>query len=706
MSYIPEDYVEKVYAGWLGKIIGVRHGSNIEGWSYEEIYKKYGEISDYLFEFKNFAADDDTNGPIFFLRALEDYKCYSELKPEQVGLTWLNYAPFEHGFFWWGGYGKSTEHTAYLNLRSGIMAPRSGSIKQNGKAVAEQIGGQIFIDTWGLAVPCNYGLAADYARNAASVSHDGNGIYGSMFIAACISAAFNMKDIGSIINAGLSVIPKDCEYSIMASDIISYFNNNPNSWRDCYQFIKGNYGYDKYPGSCHIIPNAAIILLSLLYGDGDFSKSINVCNMCGWDTDCNAANVGAIVGVMVGLDGIEMKWRNPINDLLICSSVIGSLNIMDIPDSAFYIAKIGYKIAGAQMGNKWKDIIVGKAAKFHFELPGSTHAFRLKADEKEKVKLWLNQTTEVAHTGEGSLRVNADIKCNTEENVKIKAFIKTYYRPSDFNDSRYDPAFSPILYPGQRLQAYVMSDNDVSACLYILDGNSNTQFSSELTQLRKGEWVSLSYVIPPMCGACIEEAGVEFLSPSGTLIAYIDDFDIKGEPSYTLDFSKERIEVWNFMHREISQMTILKGLWDLENGELSGSCNDFGEAYSGLYDMKNYTMKVVLAPVLGEYHNINFRVQGAIRSYALGLSSGNKLVLYKNNNGYKELTSMDYDWELGMEYEFIISVVHEKIQISDNNKSLIKYEDKDSPYLSGQFGFSVWLGSHCHYKSLEINALS
>lgn len=583
---------------------------------------------------------------------------------------------------------------------------------QNGEAVAEQIGGQIFIDTWGLAVPCNYSLAAEYARKAASVSHDGNGIYGSMFIAACISAAFTMNDIGSIINAGLSVIPQDCEYSIMAHDVIAYIDNNPNNWRECYQFIKNNYGYDRYPGCCHIIPNAAIILLSMIYGGGNFSKSINICNMCGWDTDCNTANVGAIVGVMVGLDGIEMKWRKPINDLLICSSVIGSLNIMDIPDSVFYIVKIGYRIAGCQPKNKWNDIILGKDAKFHFELPGSTHAFRLKADEGEEVRLWLNQTNEVAHTGEGSLKVNGDIKFNTNKPVKIKAFIKTYYRPSDFNDSRYDPSFSPILYPGQMLQAYVMLDNamenDVSACLYILDGNSNIQFSSELTKLQKGKWISLSYVIPPMSGTCIEEAGVEFLSPSGAriLTAYIDDFDIKGAPSYTLDFSKERIEVWNFMHREISQMTILKGLWDLENGVLSGSCHDFGEAYSGLYDMKNYTIKVTLIPMLGEYHNINFRVQGAIRSYALGLSSGNRLVLYKNNNGYINLDSIEYEWELKMEYEFIISVVNEKIQVSDKNEILIKYEDTDNPYLSGQFGFSVWSGSHCHYKFLEIKELS
>jgi len=148
---IPDNYMEKLYAGWLGKLIGVRFGAPIEGWSYEQIEKTYGEVEDYLVDYREFAADDDSNGPMFFLRALEDYGLNATA--EEMGLTWLNYAPYEHGFYWWGGYGNSTEHTAYLNLRSGIPAPRSGSVEQNGAAVAEQIGGQIFIDTWGLVNP-------------------------------------------------------------------------------------------------------------------------------------------------------------------------------------------------------------------------------------------------------------------------------------------------------------------------------------------------------------------------------------------------------------------------------------------------------------------------------------------------------------------------------------------------------------------------
>ena len=97
MKTIPNDYVERLYAGWLGKLIGIRHGAPIEGWLHERIAMAYGEIDHYLVDYKDFAADDDSNGPTFFLRALKDYTYTESLTPEQIGLTWLNYAPYEHG---------------------------------------------------------------------------------------------------------------------------------------------------------------------------------------------------------------------------------------------------------------------------------------------------------------------------------------------------------------------------------------------------------------------------------------------------------------------------------------------------------------------------------------------------------------------------------------------------------------------------------
>ena len=182
--HMKQEWIEKIYAGWLAKIVGIRLGAPVESWTYEKIKAVYGALSGYPTQYRRFAADDDSNGPLFFLRALEDCgKPAQEMTADDVAEALLNYAPFEHGFFWWGGYGVSTEHTAYLNLRAGIPAPRSGSIEQNGSTIAEQIGGQIFIDTWGLVAPGNPALAARLAEKAASVTHGGEGVLGGVFIA-------------------------------------------------------------------------------------------------------------------------------------------------------------------------------------------------------------------------------------------------------------------------------------------------------------------------------------------------------------------------------------------------------------------------------------------------------------------------------------------------------------------------------------------
>ncbi len=293
---LPSDYIERVYAGVLGKTIGVRHGSNDEGWSYEKIRETFGEVTDYLFTFRNFAADDDTNGTFLLPLALRDYGLDRESLSDHVADTLLNYAPDHHGFFWWGPYGVSTERTAYDNLKAGLRPPYSGSAACNGPTIAEQIGGQIFIDGWGMLAPGEEALAADLAARAACVTHGDNGVYGGMFIAAAVAAAFDAKDIGEVLRRALAVIPEDCAYARMVRDIWRFFDENPDDWRACLAYIRKNYWRDKYPGNCHIMPNAAMMMLSMLYGRGSFSDTINICNMCGWDTDCNVGNVARSSG--------------------------------------------------------------------------------------------------------------------------------------------------------------------------------------------------------------------------------------------------------------------------------------------------------------------------------------------------------------------------------------------------------------------------
>ena len=703
---VPFDYIERCYAGWLGKIAGVRLGAPIEGWTYDRIRRVLGDnVYDYIVDYRDFAADDDTNGPMFFLRSLEDYGCSEALTAEQIGKTWLNYTPYEHGFYWWGGYGVSTEHTAYLNLRAGIPAPQSGSIAQNGSTVAEQIGGQIFIDAWGLINPGEPERAARFARKAASVSHDGEGIYGGQFVAACIAAAFTCRDIRTVIETGLSVIPEDCAYRRMARDVIAFHDAHPENWRDCFDFVHNHYGYDRYPGNCHIIPNSAVMVLAMLYGEGDFTRTIGICNMCGWDTDCTTGNVGAIMGVLCGLEGIDYdRWLRPIHDFLACSSVMGDLNIMDIPWSVFFMARMAYRLAGEEYPQRWAKILNGDAARFHFELPGSTHSFRVDGAFHHRLD------NAASPDGEGRcLKVWASPDAGSDT---VEIFHKTYYHPKDFNDSRYDPSFSPILYPGQRVTARVMldadSDGEYVCCAYVLDGNAGERYCGEWTALKKGEWAGVSVEIPALDGACIERAGViieRIQGWNGSFVAYVDDVDFAGQPNYRLNFARERTEVWTPFHREVSQLSRLKGIWTLEDGRLYGTGADYAEAYTGDSHWRDVEATVGLTPISGGCSQFMVRVQGACRCCAVRMEAGGRLKLMKNEDTqYRCLCECGFEWRPGEEYRLTLRAEGNVLTVLRDGKALLSYADGDHPYLTGSVGFGVSQG-RCAFDGIRIVGL-
>jgi ADP-ribosylglycohydrolase len=262
---IPNDYGERVYAGVLGKIIGVYLGRPFEGATYESILENLGEIEYYVNDrMANtnlprdkhpplVVTDDDITGTFTFLRALSDYGNSLDLTPAQIGQSWLNYIIEERTILWWGGFGNSTEHTAFIRLKNGIQAPASGSIEMNSAVVAEQIGAQIFIDGWGMVSPGNPERAADLAGRAASVSHDREAKYGAQVLAAMEAQAFIESDINKLLDVGVSVIPKDSTIYRMISDIRGYHAAEPD-WHKGRAKMAELYNYENYGGNCHMVP--------------------------------------------------------------------------------------------------------------------------------------------------------------------------------------------------------------------------------------------------------------------------------------------------------------------------------------------------------------------------------------------------------------------------------------------------------------------
>ena len=165
--------------------------------------------------------------------------------------------------------------------------------------------------------------------------------------------------------------PHPDDTSRLIADIRRWHAENPD-WLTTRQLIQDTYGYDKFPGNCHVVPNHALMIMAVLYAPHDFQAAQRIVNTAGWDTDCNAGNVGCLSGLMLGLDGIEAgpDWRGPVADRLLISSADGGNGINDAVRIAYYVANLGRRLAGEAPLPLPKD-----GARFHFSLPGSVQGF-------------------------------------------------------------------------------------------------------------------------------------------------------------------------------------------------------------------------------------------------------------------------------------------------------------------------------------------
>jgi ADP-ribosylglycohydrolase len=699
---ISNDYLEKVYAGFLGMNAGIRLGAPVEPteWTPETIQDVYGDIRGYVKDYKTFSADDDANGPVFFLRALYDDAVNRELTAEDVGRAWLNYTREGIGMFWWGGEGISTEHTAYQNLKNGIPAPKSGSAEVNGIVLAEQIGGQIFVDSWGLLFPNHPKKAADYAETAASVSHDKNGLYGARFIAACISSAFSARTIIEVMEAGLSQIPDDSTYANVVRAVINFHKQEPDNFRQCRQYLEDHWGYDKYPGICHIIPNAGVCVLALLYGNGQFARTIEIATMCGWDTDCNAGNVGTIMGVYTGINGIPDHYRKPINDFIATSSVSGYLNILDIPTFSKSLALLGYKMANQDPPVELKNSYREEEIYFDFTLPGATHGFRTDFP----FKTFMRHNPHKGYQRKGSLEVIIDRMFQGESS---KIFYKPFYRREEFNDEKYKPTFAPQVYSGQTVSLKIypekLQGEDFILTPFVRNTYTKENIKLEPIKLKNEKWNSIEFIVPDTEGALIDEAGIIIESPSaltkrafGKL--YIDEFRVYGKPCYSIDFNKQSIEflcVTPFAHH--------KGNWTIENGKMKVSSLTDCAAFTGNYFSKNYKISATIIPRKGLSHNLLFRASGVKRYYQIGFDGKNQVSFIYNDFGIKKLMSVPFDWEHDIEYRFELTCKGDEIDFSINHKKVLFLED--SCCTRGMFGFSLMEQGECLISEIKVEEL-
>lgn len=337
-----EELRKKLAGAWTGRIAGCLLGKPVEGWRRNLMYpvleatgnypmKKYicqNEFSDELVKKYNlnrsacFAdnvkgaspVDDDTNYTVFALKLVSTYG--RNFTPQDVLEGWLRWIPCFSTC--------TAERVAYRNAAMGLLPPET-AVYNN--PYREWIGAQIRGDFFGYINPGKPETAAEMAFRDASISHVKNGIYGEMYVSAMIAAAAATSDIREIIETGLAYVPAKSRLTDDVRYVISLYDSGKTAG-EIIEAIHEKYNENSGNDWCYTNSNAMIVTMALLCGGGDFGQSICLAVQSCFDTDCNGATVGSIIGMRNGEDGIDPYWYAPFNKKLL--TTIEGYGLVDV----------------------------------------------------------------------------------------------------------------------------------------------------------------------------------------------------------------------------------------------------------------------------------------------------------------------------------------------------------------------------------------
>ncbi|MEM4409068.1 MAG: ADP-ribosylglycohydrolase family protein [Candidatus Caldarchaeum sp.] len=323
-----EELMDRVWGGWVGRCCGCLLGKPVEGWTRSRLRAYLEETSQYPLcyyvqapertgsseipkdsesvRFPEYGSgmpeDDDLNYTVIALVV------YQERGPlfssKDVAEVWLSRLPLLRTC--------TAERVAYRNIACGKLPPGSATYRN---PYREWIGARIRADFWGYVNPCSPRRAASFAYRDACISHVKNGIYGAMATSAMVASAYDAQDPAQLIDVALKHIP---ERSRLAEALRRQqtYRRTLHHPHEAIQRIHESWDEMSPHHWCHVISNTEVVAMALLWGEGDFEKSVCLAVEAGMDTDCNGAAVGSILGVLLGHSRLPQKWTDAINDTL------------------------------------------------------------------------------------------------------------------------------------------------------------------------------------------------------------------------------------------------------------------------------------------------------------------------------------------------------------------------------------------------------
>ncbi len=312
-SFTKDQLQDKIKGGWAGQTIGVVYGAPVEFKFQGSIIPDYQNIPwregyvKYWWD-KKPGLFDDIYTDLNFVEVFEKYGM--NVSMDTIAMHWAA-TPYHLAH---------ANQASRYNILNGIMPPKSGFWKNNPHA--DDIDFQIEADFIGLMSPGMVNSATGIADRVGHIMNSGDGWYGGVYVSAMYSMAFVSNDTKEIVEQAIKTIPEGTKFHDCITDVIKWHNQYPDDWQATWFELQKKWNNDvgcpkgvflSFDIDAKI--NSAYATIGLLYGKGDFTRSIDIAARCGQDADCNPATVGGVLGVMLGYSKIPAFWLKPLQEI-------------------------------------------------------------------------------------------------------------------------------------------------------------------------------------------------------------------------------------------------------------------------------------------------------------------------------------------------------------------------------------------------------
>lgn len=304
--------LDKIKGAWAGQTIGCTYGGPTEFKFRGTMIQDYNPIRWDEGCIKNYCLNgpglyDDIYMDLTFVEVFD--RLGLDAPVDSFAMAFAN-----AGYVLW-----HANQAARYNILQGIMPPASGHWLNNPHA--NDLDYQIEADYSGIMSPGMPNAASDISDKIGHIMNYGDGWYGGVYVGAMYSLAFVSDDIEFIVTEALRTIPEESLYFQVMKDVIGWYRQYPDDWKQTWFECERKYSEDIgcpdgvfVPYNIDATINSAYILIGLLYGKGDFFRTMDIATRCGQDSDCNPASAAGILGTMLGHSRIPEYWMKNLRE--------------------------------------------------------------------------------------------------------------------------------------------------------------------------------------------------------------------------------------------------------------------------------------------------------------------------------------------------------------------------------------------------------